>query len=121
MKNTTIGMNFCWNPHDANALEKYVDYIEWCDKHKIKIIRIIFSKWGLNCIYNKKDVITLKHIVHYASTKNINIIISPITKYNKSTNKTSGSASFNCLIFSNINLNLYLYEILPVFITYYHL
>lgn len=76
MKNTTIGMNFCWNPLNTDILETYINYIDWCDKHKIKIIRIIFSKWGLNCIYNKEDVILLKQIVQYASIKNINIIIT---------------------------------------------
>ncbi len=76
MKNTIIGMNFCWNPSNSNTLKTYISYIDWCDKHKIKIIRIIFSKWGLNCIYDKKDVIIFKQIVQYASTKNISIIIS---------------------------------------------
>ena len=79
MKNTTIGMNFCWNPLNTDILETYINYIDWCDKHKIKIIRIIFSKWGLNCIYNKEDVILLKQIVQYASIKNINIIISSLS------------------------------------------
>ena len=69
-------MNFCWNPSNSNTLKTYISYIDWCDKHKIKIIRIIFSKWGLNCIYDKKDVIIFKQIVQYASTKNISIIIS---------------------------------------------
>lgn len=75
MKNTTIGMNFCWSPSKNDTLETYKGYFDWCDEHKVKIIRIVFSKWGLNCIYDKKDVTILKQIVQYASTKNINIII----------------------------------------------
>ena len=76
MNKTYLAMNICWNHKNHNQYNYYVKFIDWCAKYNIKLIRIIFSKWGLNCVYNKDEVIVLKKILEYATEKKLDIVLT---------------------------------------------
>lgn len=76
MDKTKLSINLGWNNPKEDKLKSYINYINWCEKYNIKLIRIILCKWSLNCIYNSDEIKILIKIIDYAQKKDINIILT---------------------------------------------
>ncbi len=77
MTNFKLGINLGWFGEELSIREIEEQYYQWldiCQKHDIKVVRIFLVQWSINALFKSEMLDLFIRISYYANNKSIEII-----------------------------------------------